>query len=70
MQHILLALVTVSVIWYAWINFKKLGRILAVDAGLSPEERQKQQMKYIMRIVACLLSLAILPFLFTVLTAL
>ena len=47
MQHILLALVTISVIWYAWINFKKLGRILAVDAGLTPEERQKQQMKYI-----------------------
>ena len=70
MQHILLALVTISVIWYAWINFKKLGRILAVDEGLTPEERQKQQMKYIMRIVACLLSLAILPFLFTVLTSL
>ncbi|MCX6140396.1 MAG: hypothetical protein NTX15_06135 [Candidatus Kapabacteria bacterium] len=67
MPHILLSLVTISVIWFAWLNFKLLGRVRAGDADLSEEERQKQQMKYIMRIVTCLITLAILPFLFTVL---
>jgi len=68
MQHIVLSIITMSIVWYAWVNFKKLGRLKAADIDLSDEERQRQQMTYIMRIVACLLSLAILPFLFTVLT--
>ncbi|MBK6292078.1 MAG: hypothetical protein IPH85_11365 [Ignavibacteria bacterium] len=68
MQHIVLSIVTMSIVWFAWINFKKIGRLRAVDIDLTDEERQRQQMTYIMRIVACLLSLAILPFLFTVLT--
>lgn len=67
MPHILLSLVTVSVIWFAWLNFKKLGRIRAADADLEEDVRQRLQMVYIVRIVACLVSLAILPFLFTVL---
>ncbi|HLP27694.1 MAG TPA: hypothetical protein VK147_03575 [Candidatus Didemnitutus sp.] len=68
MQHIVLSIVTMSIVWYAWVNFKKIGRLRAADIDLTDEERQRQQMTYIMRIVACLLSLAILPFLFTVLT--
>lgn len=68
MQHIVLSIVTMSIVWYAWVNFKKIGRLRAVDVDLTDEERQRQQMTYVMRIVACLLSLAILPFLFTVLT--
>ena len=68
MQHIVLSIITMSIVWYAWVNFKKLGRLKAADIDLTDEERQRQQMTYIMRIVACLLSLAILPFLFTVLT--
>jgi cbb3-type cytochrome oxidase subunit 3 len=68
MQHIALSIVTMAIVWYAWINFKKIGRLRAADIDLTDEERQRQQMTYIMRIVVCLLSLAILPFLFTVLT--
>lgn len=68
MQHIALSIVTMAIVWYAWINFKKIGRLRAADIDLTDEERQRQQMTYIMRIVACLLSLAILPFLFTVVT--
>lgn len=68
MHHIALSIVTMGIVWFAWINFKKIGRLRAVDIDLTDEERQRQQMTYIMRIVACLLSLAILPFLFTVLT--
>ncbi len=68
MQHIVLSIITMGIVWYAWVNFKKLGRLKAADIDLTDEERQRQQMTYIMRIVACLLSLAILPFLFTVLT--
>lgn len=68
MHHIALSIVTMGIVWYAWINFKKIGRLRAADIDLTDEERQRQQMTYIMRIVACLLSLAILPFLFTVVT--
>jgi hypothetical protein len=68
MQHIALALITMGVVWFAWLNFKKLGRLKASDVDLTPEERQQQQMKYIGRIILSLLALAILPFLFTILT--
>lgn len=68
MQHILLAIITMSVVWYAWINFKRLGRLRAADVDLTDEERQRQQASYVMRIVLCLLALASLPFLFTIIT--
>lgn len=65
MQHIVLAIVTMGVVWFAWLNFKKLGRLRAADLELTVEERQQQQMRYIGRIILSLLALAILPFLFT-----
>ena len=65
MQHILLAIITMSVVWYAWTNFKKIGRLRAEDLDMTPEERQQRQVTYVMRIVMCLILLAILPFLFT-----
>ena len=65
MQHILLAFVTMGVVWFAWLNFKKLGRLRAVDLELTAEERQHQQMRYVGRIILSLLLLAILPFIFT-----
>lgn len=68
MQHIVLAVITMSVVWYAWINFKRLGRLRAADVELTDEERQRQQASYVMRIVLCLLGLASLPFLFTIIT--
>lgn len=68
MQHIILAIITMSVVWYAWTTFKKIGRLRADDLGLSPEERQQRQVSYVMRIVVCLIVLAMLPFLFTVIT--
>jgi hypothetical protein len=66
MQHIILAVVTMSVVWYAWLNFKKLGRLRAVDLDLDVDQRQRLQMSYIMRIAMCLVTLAALPFLFTI----
>jgi uncharacterized membrane protein YqjE len=68
MQHMIFAVITMSVVWYAWLNFKKLGRIRAADVELDEAERQRLQMKYIMRIALCLISLAVLPFLFTIIT--
>lgn len=68
MQHIILAIITMAVVWTAWRNFKQLGRIRAVDMGLSNEERQNKQMGFVMRIVACLIVLAMLPFVFTMIT--
>lgn len=68
MQHIILSIITMSVVWYAWITFKKIGRLRAVDVDLSEEERQQRQVSYVMRIVMCLILLAILPFLFTFIT--
>lgn len=65
MLHILLSVITMSVVWYAWITFKKIGRLRAEDLELTDQERQQRQVTYVMRIVACLLLLAILPFLFT-----
>lgn len=65
MLHILLAFITMGVVWFAWTNFKKIGRLRAADLDLTPEERQQRQVSYVMRIVVCLIVLAILPFLFT-----
>jgi len=65
MLHIILAIITMGVVWFAWTNFKKLGRLRAADIDLTPEERQQRQVTYVMRIVVCLILLAILPFLFT-----
>lgn len=66
MQHLLLAFITIGIVWTAWKNFKQLGRLKAADLDLTVEQRQQQQMRYTMRIVACLLALAALPFLFTI----
>jgi len=52
-------------VWFAWTNFKMIGRLRAADLDLTPEERQQRQVSYVMRIVVCLIVLAILPFLFT-----
>ncbi|MCU0329841.1 MAG: hypothetical protein MUC47_02560 [Candidatus Kapabacteria bacterium] len=68
MQHMILAFITIGVVWYAWRNFKQLGRLRLADVDLSPEERQAKQMTYVMRIVFCLLCLAVLPFAFTLIT--
>ena len=65
MQHILLSIITMSIVWYAWQNFKWIGRLRASDVDLTDEQRQHLQMQYIMRIVLCLLTLAMLPFIFT-----
>lgn len=65
MSHILLAFITMGIVWYAWQNFKWLGRLKASDAHLSDEEKQRKQMSHVMRIVVCLLVLAMLPFVFT-----
>lgn len=65
MLHILLSIITMGVVWYAWITFKKIGRLRAEDLDLTEQERQQRQVTYVMRIVACLLILAMLPFLFT-----
>lgn len=66
MQHIALSIVTMGIVWFAWTNFRRIGMLRAADVDLTAEERQAQQMKYVMRLVFCLLALAILPFLFTV----
>lgn len=65
MQHIVLSIITMSIVWYAWQNFKWVGRLKASDVDLTDEQRQQRQMQYIMRIVVCLLTLAMLPFIFT-----
>lgn len=68
MQHLVLAFITMGVIWTAWRNFKQLGMLKLADATISVELRQRQQMRYVMRIVLCFLALAVMPFLFTVIT--
>jgi len=65
MLHILLSIITMGVVWYAWITFKKIGRLRAEDLELTEQERQQRQVSYVMRIVVCLVILAMLPFLFT-----
>lgn len=65
MLHIILAIITTCVVWFAWTTFKKIGRLRVADLELTPEERQQRQVTYVMRIVACLILLAMLPFLFT-----
>ena len=54
-----------GIVWYAWQNFKWIGRIKTSDIELTEEEQQRRQMQLIMRIVFSLLTLAMLPFIFT-----
>lgn len=54
-----------SIVWYAWQNFKWIGRLKSSDIELTDEQRQQRQMQYIMRIVFSLVTLAMLPFIFT-----
>ncbi len=65
MLHILLSIITMGVVWFAWTTFKKIGRLRAEDLDLTEQERQQRQVTYVMRIVVCLVILAMLPFLFT-----
>lgn len=65
MLHILLSIITMGVVWFAWTTFKKIGRLRAEDLELTEQERQQRQVSYVMRIVICLVILAMLPFLFT-----
>lgn len=65
MQHIFLALLTMPIVWFAWKNFKQLGRLKINNPTMSTDELQQEQMRIVMRIVACLLCLAMLPFLLT-----
>lgn len=65
MLHILLSIITMGVVWFAWTTFKKIGRLRAEDLDLTEQERQQRQVTYVMRIVFCLVILAMLPFLFT-----
>jgi len=67
MQHIILALVTMAIVRYAWVNFKRLGTLRAAGVELSDEQRVLQA-RYATRIILCLLALAAAPFMFTVLT--
>jgi hypothetical protein len=65
MQHILLAFIVMPIVWFAWKNFKQLGRLKTTYPDLEPEELQRKQMQLVMRVVLCLLGLAMLPFLIT-----
>lgn len=65
MLHVLLSIITMGVVWFAWTTFKKIGRLRAEDRDLTEQERQQRQVTYVMRIVVCLVILAMLPFLFT-----
>ncbi|NQW30456.1 MAG: hypothetical protein HQ472_08085 [Ignavibacteria bacterium] len=68
MAHILVAIVTMGFIWFAWINFRLLGRVRASDAHLTDEEKAIMQSRYMTRIILCLVSLAAIPFIFGYLT--
>jgi len=67
MQHLILALVTIAIVRYAWVNFKRLGTVRTAGAEMTDEQRHLQA-RYAMRIVLCLLALAAAPFLFTMIT--
>lgn len=65
MSHLVLAMVTIGIVRFAWVNFKRLGTVRAQTVELSETERQQLQMRYVTRILASLVALAVAPFLFT-----
>lgn len=65
MSHLVLAFVTIGIVRFAWVNFKRLGTVRSSAAELSEADRQQLQMKYVTRILASLVALAVAPFLFT-----
>ena len=67
MQHLILAIITIGIVRFAWVNFKKLGALRTAGGDVTSESQQLQ-MRYIMRIVFCLIALACAPFVFTVIT--
>lgn len=68
MAHIVVAMVSMGIIWFAWINFRQLGRVRLADTQLTIEERRIQQARYATRIILCLVCLAAIPFLFGYIT--
>ena len=66
MVHIVLVVYTIAVIRYAWINFKKLGTVRVEHGAELSVEQRDEQMRYITRIVVCMILLAIAPFIFAI----
>ena len=71
MQHVILALITIGIVRFAWVNFKRLGAVRAAGTGEGMDMTDEQrilQARYATRIILCLLALAAAPFLFTIIT--
>lgn len=64
MIHVILAVVVIGIVWFAWINFKEIGLLRSVHAGLSDEERRARQIRHVNRVILCMILLAIMPWLF------
>lgn len=67
MQHAILALITIAIVRFAWVNFKRLGTVRTAGAEMTDEQRVLQA-RYAARIILCLLALAAAPFMFTIIT--
>jgi hypothetical protein len=64
MIHVILAVIVIGIVWFAWINFKEIGLLRTTHADLSDDERRVLQMKHINRVILCMILLAIMPWLF------
>ncbi len=64
MIHVILAVVVIGIVWFAWINFREIGLLRTVHADLSDDEKRARQMRHINRVILCMILLAIMPWLF------
>jgi hypothetical protein len=64
MIHVILAVIVIGIVWFAWINFKEIGLLRTTHADLSDDERRVLQMRHINRVILCMFLLAIMPWLF------
>lgn len=64
MIHVILAVIVIGIVWFAWINFKEIGLIRTKHADLNDDERRALQMRHINRVILCMILLAIMPWIF------
>lgn len=64
MIHVILAVIVIGIVWFAWINFKEIGLIRTKHTDLTDDERRALQMRHINRVILCMILLAIMPWIF------
>lgn len=64
MLHLVLAVIVIGIVWFAWVNFKEIGLLRTKHADLNDDEQRVRQMRHVNRVILCMILLAIMPWIF------